>query len=132
MKTFWGWHEKQLPDGTLILTSPAGQTHVSTPGSALLFPSLCYATGGMPAPEADLPPDYCAERTAMMPKRRRTRAKDREYRIATERSQNHNARTARADRSRPTPRRRPTAVLTAGQRFYAEATATGAILPGRP
>ena len=53
VKTFWGWHEKQLPDGTLILTSPAGQTHVSTPGSALLFPSLCHATGGIPAPETD-------------------------------------------------------------------------------
>ena len=80
----------------MILTSPAGQTHVSTPGSALLFPSLCYATGGMPAPETDLPPaDYCADRTAMMPKRRRTRAKARDYRIATERRQNHHARTAR-------------------------------------
>ena len=41
MKTFWGWSEKQLADGTLILTSPAGRTYVTTPGSALLFPSLC-------------------------------------------------------------------------------------------
>ncbi len=53
VKTFWGWNEQQLPDGTLILTSPAGCTYVTTPGSALLFPSLCLATGGMPAPEAD-------------------------------------------------------------------------------
>ena len=60
LKTFWGWQEKQLPDGTLILTSPAGQTYVTTPGSALLFPSLCHAVGGMPAPETDPPPDdYC-------------------------------------------------------------------------
>ena len=95
MKTFWGWREKQLPDGTLILTSPAGQTYVTTPGSALLFPSLCHAVGGMPAPETDPPPDYCADRTAMMPKRRRTRAKEQAYRIATERRQNHNARTTR-------------------------------------
>ena len=95
MKTFWGWREKQLPDGTLILTSPAGQTYVTTPGSALLFPSLCHATGGIPAPETDLPPDYSGDRTAMMPKRRRTRAKERAYRIATERRQNHTARTAR-------------------------------------
>ena len=81
LKTFWtGWRDRQHRDGTLILTSPGGQTHVSTPGSALLFPSLCQATGGMRAPEADLPPDYCAERTAMMPKLRRSRAKDREYR----------------------------------------------------
>ncbi len=94
MKTFWGWREKQLPDGTLILTSPAGQTHVTTPGSALLLPSLCHATGGIPAPETDLPPDYSGDRSVMMPKRRRTRAKEQAYRITTERRQNHNARTA--------------------------------------
>ena len=45
IKTFWGWSEKQLADGTLILTSPSGQTYVTTPGSALLFPSLCYSAG---------------------------------------------------------------------------------------
>jgi hypothetical protein len=95
VKTFWNWQDKQLPDGTLILTSPAGHTYVTTPGSALLFPSLCLATSGMPAPEADLPVDYCAERTAMMPQRCRTRAQNRAHRIATERRQNHDAHTAR-------------------------------------
>jgi Domain of unknown function (DUF222) len=95
VKTFWGWAEKQLVDGTLILTSPSGQTYVTTPGSALLFPSLCRAVGGLPAPEADPPPDYCADRTAMMPKRRRTRAQHRAARIATQRRANHNARMAR-------------------------------------
>ncbi|WP_428842050.1 HNH endonuclease signature motif containing protein, partial [Mycobacterium intermedium] len=50
VKTFLGWTEKQLADGTLILTSPGGDTHVTTPGSALLFPSLCQAVGGMPCP----------------------------------------------------------------------------------
>jgi hypothetical protein len=82
VKTFWGWRDQQLPDGTLILTSPAGER-------------LCLSTGGIPAPEADPPPDYCAERSAMMPKRRRTRAQDRAQRIATERRQNHDARLAR-------------------------------------
>ncbi|MHA7649094.1 hypothetical protein ACX9NE_04870 [Mycobacterium sp. ML4] len=91
MKTFWGWTEKQLADGTLILTSPAGDTHVTNPCSALLFPSLCHAVGGMPTPEVHPPPDYCAERTAMMPQRRRTRAQDRACRVATERH-NHRAR----------------------------------------
>ncbi len=95
MKTFWDWHEKQLPDGTLILISPSGQTYVTTPGSALLFPSLCYSTGGIPAIEADPPADYCGERTAMMPRRRRTRAQNRAARIAAERRQNHDARMAR-------------------------------------
>lgn len=88
VKTFWGWREQQLPDGTLILTSPVGRIHVTTPGSALLFLSLCYSTGGMPAPEADPPPVYCPERTL------------RANRIASERRQNHDARQARrAERS---------------------------------
>jgi hypothetical protein len=97
VKTFYGWQEKQPPDGTLILTSPSGHTYVTTPGSALLFPSLCRPTGGLPAPEADPPPDHPGERTAMMPKRRRTRAQDRAHRIATERRHNRDARTARRD-----------------------------------
>jgi Domain of unknown function (DUF222) len=92
VKTFWGWREQQLADGTLILTSPAGQTHVTTPGSALLFPSLCHSVGGMPAPDTDPPLDDRAERTAMMPKRHRTRAQHRAARIATERRHNRTAR----------------------------------------
>jgi hypothetical protein len=95
VKTFWGWRDRQLPDGTVILTSPAEQTYVTTPGSALLFPSLCLATGGTPAPEADLPQDYCGDRTAMMPKRRHTRAQNRAACIAAERRRNRTAREAR-------------------------------------
>jgi Domain of unknown function (DUF222) len=101
LKTFWGWREQQLSDGTLILGSPAGQTYVTTPGSALLFPSLCHAVGGMPAPEADPPPDDCAQRSAMMPKRRRTRTQDRANRVATERQANHQARMARTGPAPP-------------------------------
>ncbi len=93
VKTFLGWQEQQLADGTLIFTSPAGHTYITTPGSALLFPSLCHAVGGMPAPEADPPRDYRAQRTAMMPKRTRTRAQNRAHRIATERRHNREART---------------------------------------
>jgi hypothetical protein len=97
VKTFWGWREKQLADGTLILTSPSGDTYVTTPGSALLFPALCRAVGGMPAAETDPPPaKYCADRSAMMPKRRRGRSQERAYRVATERRQNRDERMARA------------------------------------
>ena len=95
VKTFWGWREQQLPDATLILTSPAGRTYVTTPGSALLFPSLCAATGAIAAPEADPPQDYCGQRSAMMPTRRRTRTQDRAYRVVTERRQNRLDRQAR-------------------------------------
>ena len=98
MKTFWGWRDQQLPDGTVILTAPSGPTYVTTPGSALLFPSLCRSTGGMPSPEVDQPLNYCGERTAMMSRRRRTCAQDRAHRVATERRQNHDARaTPRAE-----------------------------------
>jgi hypothetical protein len=79
----------------VILTSPSGKTYVTTPGSALLFPSLCLPTGDVQAPEAGPPIDYCGERTAMMPRRRRTRQHDRAHRVAAERRQNHRARTTR-------------------------------------
>jgi hypothetical protein len=98
VKTFWGWHEKQLPDGTLILTSPSGHTYVTTPGSALLFPSLCMPTGAIPAPEADPLVEWCGDRSVMMPKRRRSRAQNRAHRIAAERRQNRDARKAPATR----------------------------------
>jgi hypothetical protein len=94
LKTFWGWRDQQLPDGTVIWFLPDGQTYVTTPGSALLFPSLCAPTGDIPAPDA-APAERCGERTVMMPLRTTTRAQNRAHRIATERRQNHNARTAR-------------------------------------
>jgi hypothetical protein len=89
LKTFWGWSDQQLPDGTVIWTSPAGPTYVTTPGSALLFPSLCAPTATL-----DAIPDrpHCADRTALMPKRRRTRAQNRAHYIATERRRNQQAR----------------------------------------
>jgi hypothetical protein len=93
MKTFFGWQEKQLPDGTVIFTLPDGQTYVTTPGSAQLFPTLCAPTARLdvPKPTAD---DRCVERTAMMPKRRRTRAQNRAQRIEAERRHNRQCREA--------------------------------------
>jgi hypothetical protein len=93
VKTFWGWSDQQLPDGTVILTSPAGKTYVTTPGSAVLFPSLCRPTGDLPPEVA--PTDRCDERTAMMPRRRRTRDQERNNRVALERRENREARTKR-------------------------------------
>ncbi len=99
LKTFGGWRDKQLPDGTVIWVLADGHTHVTTPGSAVLFPSLCVPTGDVPAPTVEATADYCGERTAMMPKRRRTRAQNRAHRIAAERRENHRARAARAAQS---------------------------------
>jgi hypothetical protein len=103
LKTFWGWRDQQLPDGTVIWTLPDGHTYVTTPGSALLFPSLCVPTGDVPVPEA-APVERCSDRTAMMPLRTRTRAQNRAQRIATERRHNRQTRLAtQAARARPAP-----------------------------
>lgn len=89
LKTFWGWRDQQLPDGTVIWTSPSGQTYITTPGSAVLFPTLGVPTGAL---EAISNLRRSADRAAMMPRRRRTRAQNRARYIATERQRNHLAR----------------------------------------
>jgi len=88
IKTFWGWHDHQLPDGTLIWTAPSGQTYVTTPGSALLFPTLCVPTGQVAPPQPTPMGSRCADRAAMIPRRRRTRAQHRTARITAERKHN--------------------------------------------
>lgn len=102
LKTFWGWRDKQLPDGTVIWTLPDRDTYVTTPGSALLFPSLCVPTGTPPASEARA--ERCGERTATMPLRTTTRAQNRAHRIAAERQHNRETRLAtQAPQARPAP-----------------------------
>ena len=82
LKTFWGWRDQQLPDGTVIWTLPGNRIYVTTPGSMTLFPAL-----PVPAPP-------CRGRTAMMPLRRTTRAQNRAHRIAAERNRNRCDRSA--------------------------------------
>jgi hypothetical protein len=94
LKTFWGWRDKQLADGTVIWSLPSGQIYVTSPGSAILFPALTVPTGDLPAP-TPTPDDRCGERTAMMPTRRRTRAQQRSQRITAERNRNRNDRLTR-------------------------------------
>jgi hypothetical protein len=99
LKTFWtGWYDEQRPDGTIVWTSPTGQTYTTRPGSRLLFPTLCLPTGELPtAPKTYRPP---GDRGVMMPRRRRTREQDRAYRIDAERALN----AARvAERNQPPP-----------------------------
>ncbi|MCZ8378992.1 DUF222 domain-containing protein [Mycobacterium sp. CPCC 205372] len=93
IKTFWGWRDQQHRDGTVIWTSPAGQTYTTTPGAALLFPYLCTPTAA--AVRRVTQDDQRGERTAMMPKRQRTRAQNKAARIAAERQQNREHREAR-------------------------------------
>jgi hypothetical protein len=94
LKTFWGWRDKQLADGTVIWTLPSGQVYVTSPGSAILFPALTVPTGDLPEP-APASEIRRGERTAMMPTRRRTRSQQRSQRITAERNQNHTDRLTR-------------------------------------
>ncbi len=103
VKTFYAWRERQLPDGTLILTAPTGHTYVTTPGSALLFPSLYAPAGGMPTPHTHHRITDHPDRAAMMPKRRRTRAQNRAHRVATERNHNRQRRQAAYQATQHTP-----------------------------
>ncbi|OMC42510.1 HNH endonuclease signature motif containing protein [Mycobacterium sp. IS-1264] len=87
LKTFYSeWRDLQLPDGTVVWTSPSGRTYTTKPFGAVLFPALAVPTGtltlpaGMPAPQHN--------RGIMMPLRRRTRAADRAARIGWERGIN--------------------------------------------
>ena len=87
LKTFYtgigGWDDVQLPDGTVTWTSPSGRTYTTTPGGAIFFPQLAVPTGDLVLPTITHPPDV--DRAVMMPRRKRPRAKDRQYRIAAER-----------------------------------------------
>ncbi|MGB7507073.1 MAG: DUF222 domain-containing protein, partial [Mycobacterium sp.] len=91
LKTFWGgpegWRDAQLPDATVIWTAPDGRTYTTKPGSRLFFPSYTLATTALPPPACG-PPAHPA-RTAMMPRRRRTRAAENAARIKAERALNN-------------------------------------------
>ena len=97
LKTFWGWHDEQLRDGTVIWTSPAGVKYVTTAGSARLFPTLCLPTGPLPSiPQpATATPGPSSERSTNMPRRRQTRTRERARLIAAERQANQQDRCDR-------------------------------------
>jgi hypothetical protein len=86
LKTFWcgtgGWCDEQLPDGTVVWTAPTGHTYRTQPGSRLLVPALCRPTRTLNLQRRQL---GSANRTTMMPRRKRTRADDRHHRILAER-----------------------------------------------
>ena len=70
----------------MIWTAPSGTVYTTKPGGSLFFPQLATPTGELVIPESTGPP--AAHRALMMPKRKRTRAQDRAYRIALERQHN--------------------------------------------
>ena len=99
LKTFWtGWSDEQWRDGTVVWTSPTGQTYTTRPGSRLLFPSLGLPTGELRAVPTAYRPS--GNRGIMMPRRRRTREQDRACRINAERALNA---AHVAERNQPPP-----------------------------
>jgi hypothetical protein len=107
LKTFWngasGWRDRQLPDGTVVWTSPTGHTYTTYPGSKHLFPQLCQPTATLWAGEPPVTKST-RDRGAMMPKRRHTRAHNTTKAIAAERKLNDSYAAGRiAERNKPPP-----------------------------
>jgi hypothetical protein len=86
LKTFWGWRDQQLPDGTVIWISPSRHTDTTKPGGSLFFPELAVPTGTLVLPTWT--PRDTGNRGLMMPVRRQTRAADRAARNNWERGIN--------------------------------------------
>jgi hypothetical protein len=68
---------------TVIWTSPSGRTYTTKPGGSLFFPILATPTGE--ALIRKLAAEPAAGRGLMMPRRKRTRAAERQDRITAER-----------------------------------------------
>ncbi|HZC11207.1 MAG TPA: HNH endonuclease signature motif containing protein [Mycobacterium sp.] len=90
LKTFYsrcgGWADRQFPDGTVEWTAPTGHTYTTTPGGSIFFPILASSTGELKVAQVVEPPGIT--KGLMMPRRKRTRAEDRRYRITSERQIN--------------------------------------------
>jgi hypothetical protein len=89
MKTFGGWQDIQLPDGTVIWISPSGRKYVTKPGSWLFFETWDTTTADLPPPSIAAP--NTGDRSLMMPRRRRTRAAEHAAWVKVERARNEAA-----------------------------------------
>jgi hypothetical protein len=89
-------YPRKFPDGTVIWTSPGGQTYTTYPGSRLLFPMLCRPTAPTASPTAT--PEAASGLT--MPRRSRTREQNRQRIIEAERRLNDEY---VAERNKPPP-----------------------------
>ena len=91
LKTFWigrgGWSDEQLPDGTIVWTTPAGLRKHVPPGIRVLFPDWDTTTPVPTTPKLVGPPTPGRELT--MPLRARTRTQQHRRNIIAERARNH-------------------------------------------
>ena len=91
LKTFWGWCDEQHPDGTVLWTSPDGQSYTTHPGSRLMFPTLCRPTAPTVVERTVDAGEDPACRGLAMPRRQQTRAQSRTQAINDERRYNQHA-----------------------------------------
>lgn len=85
VKTFWpGFEDRQNPDGSVEFSTPTGHNYTTRPFGALMFPMWNTTTAVLREP-SDAPPK-ADER--MMPRRRRSRSRQRTYRVNAERKHN--------------------------------------------
>jgi hypothetical protein len=91
LKTFWvgpgGWSDEQLPDGTIVWTTPTGRRKHVPPGSRVLFPNWNTTTPTPTTPQ--WAPPRTPGRELTMPLRARTRTQQHRHNITTERARNH-------------------------------------------
>ena len=78
LKTFHGWTDHQYPDGTVVWVAPTGHTYITKPEGAHWYPQLATPTG---TPEITEEPVRTPGRGHCMPKRKRTRAQERQQLI---------------------------------------------------
>lgn len=95
-----GWRDVQLPDATILWTSPTGHIYTTVPASRSWFPSWDTTTAPLPAPLTDPPTPDHPDRTLKMPRRRRTRTADRSRLIRCHRAFNN---IHIGERNRPPP-----------------------------
>ncbi|ANW66798.1 hypothetical protein BCA37_27355 [Mycobacterium sp. djl-10] len=86
-KTFWaGWTDSQAPDGTITITTPTGQTYTSKPASRLYFPTINTTSAPITTPPPTPTPPGKINHIPTY--RKRNHAKQRIYRIRSERKLN--------------------------------------------
>ncbi|OBJ38966.1 hypothetical protein A5630_28360 [Mycolicibacterium mucogenicum] len=85
LKTFHGWRDQQFPDGTVVWTAPTGHTYITKPEGAHWYPQLAHPTG---TPEISEEPVRTPARGHCMPKRKRTRAQERQQLVNQARTAN--------------------------------------------
>ncbi|MFB1298166.1 DUF222 domain-containing protein [Mycobacterium sp. pW049] len=87
LKTFWGWRDAQSPDGTVVWTSPEGQTFTDHPRSRVLFPALCRPTAAVnlrpngEASESNVPSGLGMPRRTLTRAQAKARSVDEQRRI---------------------------------------------------